>query len=81
MSTGSELTLDRLRDDVAKLLGRPATTLVDDQSLLDQGLDSVRLMSLVGRWRALGATISFAELAERPTLKGWSELIGSQRAP
>jgi aryl carrier-like protein len=38
-----------------------------------------RLMSLVERWRATGATLGFAEPAERPTLKYWSELIATRR--
>jgi aryl carrier-like protein len=73
MSTG--LSLERLRLDVAAVLGVPVHTLAVDVPLPEQGLDSIRLMTLVERWRASGAGVSFADLAERPTLKEWSELI------
>jgi bifunctional isochorismate lyase/aryl carrier protein len=78
MTAGGELSLDRLRSDVAELLGVPAATLVEDASLPEQGLDSIRLMSLVERWRAAGGAVTFAELAERPTLKDWNELLASR---
>ncbi|CAM5649170.1 Isochorismatase [Streptomyces avidinii] len=67
--------LDRLVRDVAEVLyAEPAEVLVDE-SLLDQGLDSIRLMTLVERWRAEGARVSFVDLAERPTLRAWAELL------
>ncbi|MDA5284670.1 phosphopantetheine-binding protein [Streptomyces sp. NPDC054904] len=67
--------LDRLVRDVADVLyAEPAEVLVDE-SLLDQGLDSIRLMTLVERWRAEGARISFVDLAERPTLRAWAEIL------
>ncbi|MFF3404141.1 phosphopantetheine-binding protein [Streptomyces sp. NPDC002659] len=70
-----ELSPDQLRREVADLLGVPAGQLAADVSLPDQGLDSVRLMTLVENWRARGAELTFADLAERPTLKEWSELL------
>jgi aryl carrier-like protein len=71
------MTLDaeRLRADVAAVLGAPRDALIGDRTLLDQGLDSIRLMFLVERWRARGATLTFAELAERPTLDDWTALL------
>ncbi|MET9606985.1 phosphopantetheine-binding protein [Streptomyces sp. NPDC006512] len=67
--------LDRLVRDVADVLyAEPAEVLVDE-SLLDQGLDSIRLMTLVERWRAEGARISFVDLAERPTLRAWADIL------
>ncbi|MGW6871877.1 phosphopantetheine-binding protein [Streptomyces xanthophaeus] len=67
--------LDRLVRDVADVLyAEPAEVLVDE-SLLDQGLDSIRLMTLVERWRAEGAHVTFVDLAERPTLRAWAELL------
>lgn len=46
-----------------------------DDSLLDFGLDSVRLMILVDRLQQAGADVGFADLAERPTLRAWVELL------
>lgn len=69
------LSPDRLRREVADLLGVPAGQLAADVSLPEQGLDSIRLMTLVERWRARGAGVTFADLAERPTLTAWGELL------
>jgi len=78
--TQDELGLARLRADVAALLDEPAEALDAYDNLLDRGLDSIRLMTLVERWRRAGAEISFVDLAERPTLAEWHELIAAQRA-
>lgn len=67
-----------LRAEVAALLAVPASDLPDDDNLLYSGLDSIRLMSLVERWRRAGSTISFVELAETPTLAQWWALLSTQ---
>ncbi|MFJ4868416.1 phosphopantetheine-binding protein [Streptomyces sp. NPDC088757] len=68
--------LERLVRDVADVLYVEAEEVDPDESLLDQGLDSIRLMSLVETWRADGAEVGFVELAERPTLREWAALLG-----
>ncbi|MER8097570.1 phosphopantetheine-binding protein [Streptomyces goshikiensis] len=76
MSDSTEpLTLDRLIQDVADVLYAEPADISPDEDLLDQGLDSIRLMTLVERWRAEGARISFVDLAERPTLREWAALL------
>ena len=65
------LTLEDVRAQVAELLYEDPAELTDDEDLLDWGLDSVRIMSLVERWRKLGVQVTFADLAERPTLADW----------
>ncbi|MEU3603542.1 phosphopantetheine-binding protein [Streptomyces sp. NPDC006798] len=67
--------LDRLLQDVTDVLCAEPGEIDPDENLLDQGLDSIRLMSLVSRWRAEGAEIAFVDLAERPTLREWSVLL------
>lgn len=69
------LGLEQLRSDVAELLQEPAAALRDNDNLLERGLDSIRLMTLVERWRSQGVELSFVELAERPTLAGWHALL------
>ncbi|GAB3214057.1 phosphopantetheine-binding protein [Marinactinospora thermotolerans] len=69
------LTPRQLRADVARVLGEPAETIGDDDDLLDFGMDSIRLMSLVETWRRAGARTDFAELAEEPTLAAWTRLL------
>ncbi|WP_372411621.1 phosphopantetheine-binding protein [Streptomyces luteireticuli] len=69
-------TLDDLRNDVADVLGEDPADLPFDEDLRDLGLDSIRLMTLVERWRARGLTADFTELAEaEPTLTGWHTLL------
>ncbi|MFJ7777540.1 phosphopantetheine-binding protein [Streptomyces yangpuensis] len=67
--------LDRLLQDVADVLCAEPEEIDPDENLLDQGLDSIRLMSLVSRWRTEGAQIAFVDLAERPTLREWAGLL------
>jgi aryl carrier-like protein len=69
------LTVDDVREHVAEVLGEPSTDIGDHDDLLDRGLDSIRLMSLVQRWRELGIETSFIDLAETPTVAAWSELF------
>jgi bifunctional isochorismate lyase / aryl carrier protein len=71
----SGLSPDQLRRDVAAVLGVVAESVAADVPLQEQGLDSIRLMTLVERWRGRGSSVTFADLAERPTLAEWSELI------
>ena len=71
----AKLTLDDVRADVAELLYEDPSELADDENLLDWGLDSVRIMSLVERWRRLGVQITFADLAECPSLADWWSVL------
>ena len=70
------LSRQQVRLDVTELL-QEAASIGDDENLLERGLDSIRIMSLVERWRRTGAEISFVELAERPTLTDWYALLSS----
>ncbi|MEF3306207.1 isochorismatase family protein [Paenibacillus sp. GYB003] len=74
------ISLRALREQVAGLLYETPSEIGDDDDLVDRGLDSVRIMSLAESWRRRGADITFAELAERPTLGEWSKLLSSRMA-
>ncbi|MBQ0924375.1 phosphopantetheine-binding protein [Saccharopolyspora endophytica] len=69
------LTLEAVREQVAELLYEDPSELTDDEDLIDWGLDSVRIMTLVEQWRKQGVQISFADLAERPTLADWWKVL------
>jgi bifunctional isochorismate lyase/aryl carrier protein len=71
------LTVDDVRAHVAEVLEEPAADIGDHDDLLDRGLDSIRLMNLVERWRELGITTSFVDLAETPTVSAWAKLFES----
>jgi bifunctional isochorismate lyase/aryl carrier protein len=75
------LTRQQVRADVAELLLQPASAIGEEENLLDRGLDSLRIMSLVERWRRTDAEISFVQLAERPTLSAWYALLCSSAQP
>lgn len=66
-----ELTEKAVRADVAELLHLSPEEIAADENLFEYGIDSIRLQTLVERWRALGAEVSFVELAEQPTLSHW----------
>ncbi|MDA8371031.1 MAG: phosphopantetheine-binding protein [Nocardiopsaceae bacterium] len=69
------LTPERLRADVERVLGEPAGAIADDEDLLDRGMDSIRLMSLVETWRGSGVRTDFITLAEEPNLAAWRRLL------
>ncbi|MFG1780550.1 phosphopantetheine-binding protein [Micromonospora sp. NPDC049048] len=73
-----QLTAATIRADVAELLHRRPDESFDTEDLFDSGLDSVRLMTLLERWRDAGAEVSFVELAERPTVQQWVKLLVSR---
>ncbi|MFJ4843397.1 phosphopantetheine-binding protein [Streptomyces sp. NPDC088746] len=70
------LTLELIRHDVADALGEDPADIPLDENLLDYGLDSVRIMSLLGRWRRdHGVMADFADLAEQPAIDVWAPLL------
>jgi bifunctional isochorismate lyase / aryl carrier protein len=64
-----------LRDRLANLLQCSPQDMEPEDNLLDFGLDSIRLMSLIEHWRHEGVEVDFADLAERPTLNHWGHLL------
>ncbi|WP_217558882.1 isochorismatase family protein [Paenibacillus sp. GbtcB18] len=71
--------LSALRQQVAGLLRERPDAIGDEDNLPEYwGLDSIRIMTLAERWRSLGASVTFAELAEEPTLLAWSKLLASR---
>lgn len=66
------LTRDQIVGDIAEVLEIAPGDLEDDTNVLDMGLDSVRLMSLIERWRAQGAhRADVVILAGDPTVCAW----------
>lgn len=66
-----------IREEVAELLGISADSVDPETDLISQGLDSIRMMSLAGRWRRRGVDIDFASLAANPSIQAWSDLVTS----
>ena len=65
-------------EEVAELLGVPPDAVDPDADLIASGLDSIRMMSLSGRWRKQGIDVNFAALAENPTVAAWSALVAER---
>lgn len=64
-----------VREEVAALLGVSPDDVDPDADLIASGLDSIRMMSLSGRWRKQGINVGFAALAANPTVAAWIELV------
>ncbi|MBO2535333.1 MULTISPECIES: phosphopantetheine-binding protein [Rummeliibacillus] len=45
------------------------------ESLLDLGMDSIRMMAIVDDIRVTGINVNFMEFAEKPSLEGWYNAI------
>ena len=71
MNAPHALTLERMRANVADLLGEAPEDIGDDDNLMDLGLDSMRVLGLVMRWGETGIALEFPHLAEHVTLAGW----------
>lgn len=74
-ATSGAITLDSMRADIARILHEDSDEIGDEDSLIDLGLDSIRAMALLTRWREQGAEIAFSDLAEIPTLAYWWALV------
>ncbi|MDQ0297940.1 bifunctional isochorismate lyase/aryl carrier protein [Salibacterium salarium] len=72
------LTEQYVREQVAQLLQVPALEMGLEENLIEKGLDSIRMMSLVEKWRKIGANVSFIELAESPTISAWWRLLANR---
>ena len=64
-----------IRAEVAELLGVDVDAVHPGSNLIGQGLDSIRMMTLAGRWRRQGIDVDFATLSAAPTIEAWSELV------
>jgi len=64
---------------IAGFIQLPIEDIDCDESLIDYGLDSIRVMNLVEEWRTQNIEISFQQLAENPTINNWWKLLQSSQ--
>lgn len=77
---GTNRTLEEVRTLIFELLGEdPSEGLDNHEDLIDRGMDSIRMMSLVEMLREKGADINFMQLAEKPTIAAWGNLLTSKK--
>ncbi|NEB13987.1 hypothetical protein G3I32_35035 [Streptomyces coelicoflavus] len=74
------LTREDVCQAVADLLGIEAETIDHSQNLISYGMDSMRMMRLAGAWRKAGASTTFRDLAEDPTVEHWYTLLTARPA-
>ncbi len=72
---GAATSSQTVRAEVAQLLGVHPGSLDPQADLIASGLDSIRMMSLAGRWRKQGIDVGFADLAANPTVAAWCDLV------
>ncbi|PWC14545.1 condensation domain-containing protein [Brenneria corticis] len=65
----------RLRELLLPQLDADGEEIGDDENLLEYGLDSVRIMSLIAHWRSEGHEVDFISLMKNPTINGWRRLL------
>lgn len=67
-----------LDQKVAALFGHPLDEIPENENLSWLGMDSIRLMMLADQLSQQGYHITFADLAENPTLNHWRHLVTQQ---
>lgn len=76
--SNTPLSLEQMRREIAEMLHEDPSDILDDDNLMDLGLDSMRVMTLVLRWNKAGAAVEFSDMAAVATLAQWWALV--QRA-
>ncbi|GGB11894.1 phosphopantetheine-binding protein [Allosediminivita pacifica] len=74
------LTLEMMRDDIARAVRMPPEAVTDDENLVDLGLDSLQAMDLLTKWEKLQPGLDYTAFMERETLGEWWEIVARVRA-
>ncbi len=72
------LTREWLRQRLLQCIDAGEGEFDGDDNLMDYGLDSVQVMSLIAEWGKLGVKIKFEDLARTPTLNAWWNLLAER---
>lgn len=74
------VTLEKMRADIAEMIGEEPEAIGIDDNLMDLGLDSMRVMNLLVKWTESGVDFDFGEAAENFTLAAWWEAVQRHQA-
>lgn len=69
------MSKQELTELVQKYLDEDLEEIEWTESLLDVGMDSIRMMAIVEDIRESGINVNFMEFAENPSLGGWHKAI------
>jgi aryl carrier-like protein len=72
------LTPAAFRADLAEFLHQQPDDVDLEENPVYAGLDSLRIVTLIERWRAAGADVTFVELAERTSFAQWWQLLSAR---
>lgn len=72
------LTLEEVHATVSEQLGSNVDSISVDADLLESGLHSIKIISIATSWRRDGYSVNFDDLALRPTVREWFELLNSR---
>ena len=73
------LTPEGFRTDLAEFLYLEPDEVDIEENPLYAGLDSLRIVTLIERWRESGVDVSFVELADRTSFAQWWELLSTRQ--
>ncbi|SFA90679.1 Aryl carrier domain-containing protein [Poseidonocella pacifica] len=71
------LTQDEMRADIADALGVTPEAIADDASLIDLGVDSMRMMDLMSAWEARQPGLDYMDFMESETLAAWWGIVSA----
>ncbi|CCQ10007.1 Isochorismatase [Pseudoalteromonas luteoviolacea B = ATCC 29581] len=71
----SPLTIEEIQSAIADVMGMDINDILLDENLVYLGLDSIRVMILVDKWRGAGVDINLADLAHCTTVTQWHKVI------
>nr|APD72037.1 non-ribosomal peptide synthetase 3 [Streptomyces sp.] len=69
------LHLSEIHKTVADQLGLPAGAVDVDDNLVELGMHSLGMIKLAAAWRRAGHDVNFGDLAVRPTVRSWLDLL------
>jgi bifunctional isochorismate lyase/aryl carrier protein len=72
------MTYESLRQTLLDLMDLPEADFDPDGHLVDFGLDSIQVITLIETWHAQGIDVDLAALAERPSLNGWWQILSER---
>ncbi|MBW6409614.1 non-ribosomal peptide synthetase [Clostridium weizhouense] len=78
MKEGTLISFEEFHKQIKEMLS-DSIEFNDDCNLIEFGLDSLKIMRLVNKWRKAGYKVTFSKLIEEPTVKMWWEILENNK--